>query len=172
MMAHVNVTQVVIDLLNDLYCTHQRLFNTNNDTKSLETEFNSKWSNLLQEMNNNEYHSSSLFCVYYHLRLKNWRIGCGTKYGAHFLLYSQQKQNNTNNVNQRIHSQYLLLHNFNANDDLKLHSYIRLCKNIKKTLILTGFANENKLEINQKLILNQEQINSLKLQTLQCNIVQ
>ena len=166
----VNVTQNVIDLLGDLYDIQQELFVENEDDDLHCNEFESKWNELLKEVKNSEYHANSLFLAYYHLRLKNWRIGCGTKYGAHFLLYPQEKEATDSMKHTRIHSKYLVLHNVDAGNLRRLHAYIRLCKNIKKTLILTSFPPETYSEVNQKLLLNQKWINEQKLQSLSCNL--
>ena len=172
----VNVTQTSIDLLSDLYGVLQEIFDNKDESDTeLKSGFDSKWDELLKEMENNKYYASSIFCAYYHLRLKDWRIGCGTKYGAHFLLYQkkeQQSNNKNKNSSKRIHSRYLVLHNFDISNDLKLHCYIRLCKSIKKTLILTSFSDENASEFNKASILNKGWINHLSLNTVACNIVQ
>lgn len=179
----VNVTQASIDLLFGLYGTLNEIFECKDDIDNeLKSGFDSKWNELLKEMENNEYYASSMFCVYYHLRLKNWRIGCGTKYGAHFLLYPKEEENsnknNNNNKNKntnsssRIHSKYLVLHNFDIGNDQKLHSYVRLCRNIKKTLVLTSFSEEKSSEFIQDSVLNQEWMNNLNLTSVSCDIVQ
>lgn len=169
----VNVTQTSIDLLSSLFDIIEELFDdkNNNNDNQLKSEFDLKWNELLQEMDNNKYYASSMFCVYYHLRLKNWRIGCGTKYGAHFLLYTKQNKEKTNKK-KRIHSKYLILHNFDPTNDLKLHCYVRLCKSINKTLVLTSFSQENVSEFNQKSVMNEKWLNNLTLKSMCCNIVQ
>lgn len=167
----VNVNQTSINLLSDMFAIALEEFeNENKNDNTFKSKFESKWNELLKQMKNNEYYASSIFCVYYLLRLKNWTIGCGTKYGAHFLLYSQQSKNK--NSSKRVHSRYLVLHNFDINNDLKLHCYVRLCKNVKKTLILTSFSDESMSEFNQTAILNQKWINNLRLTSVSCNLVQ
>eukprot|EP01083_Nonionella_stella_P122482 368517_1 len=169
-METVTVTQNILDTLVDLFSTHQELFKDSKNNALQQSEFGTKFDKLVQEMDHNEHYASSLFCIYHHLRLKKWHIGCGTKYGAHFLLYPPHATDSS--IRTRIHSKYLILHDLNVNNTLKLHSYIRLCKNIKKTLILTSFENADTTQINmhRESILNEEFMDKLKLNCVQCCI--
>ena len=149
----INVTQQVLNGLDELYCLQQ---------KQLKSELHRKWQQWIEIIKIDPNDAFCLFCVYYHLRLKKWKIGCGTKYGAHFLLYPQCKESE-----QRIHSKYLVLHNFNINDRLRLHSYIRLCQNIKKELILTSLSISISMRItNDNLSLCFDKVDETKLNIL------
>ena len=103
-------------------------------------DFEEKLKCLIQMMESTESARSAsikLFCLYWILRKKGWAIGCGTKFGATFLLYSAPNDPVESNE-QRVHSKYLVLFEVSISDK-RLDAYIRLCGNINKTLVLTEF---------------------------------
>ena len=138
-----NCSGRTMEILNQMYIDQQQLLIGKEKDDVKLTDFRNKLESLIQMMKDTEnprLSSITLCCLYWVLRKKGWRIGCGTKFGATFLLYPVPDGSVESNA--RVHSKYLVLHDVSIGDN-RLDSYIRLCGNIKKTLVLTEFEGLN-----------------------------
>ena len=75
--------------------------NKNESDTELKSKFDSKWNELLKEMENNKYSTSSIFCVYYHLRLKIGKLGVDKVWCAFPVYKKMEMQESKITIHQR-----------------------------------------------------------------------
>lgn len=140
----------------ELFPKFDLLYNTlNSQLQDPQIERNNiihqEWKYILNYYDGNNEIAFLFFCSYVHLRLRGFRVGCGTKFGVHFLLYEDAIEN----VNTcRIHSKYMVLVENSAtyhliSDPLKLNAYLRLATIVKKKLIIVSVQQKKQISIKE-----------------------